>query len=103
MFLLITKNIPQQVHPRFITNQKAVIESAYSGDAVTSSMFNLSKGGAYCEFEADESFRIGDVLRIKIQLNDMNLERVMNAKLVWKTRRGSYSGKPGIGVKFISA
>ena len=100
--LLITKSIPQQDHQRFVTNQKAYVESIYSGEGVQSSMYNLSKGGAYCEFDANYSFQIGDMVNLKIQLGELN-ERVMRAKLVWKTRRGAYSGKPGLGLKFVAA
>src|SRR5690349_17208069 len=49
--LMAARQLPQQMHRRFKTQQKAVLETYISGDVIPSQMFNLSVGGAYFEFE----------------------------------------------------
>jgi hypothetical protein len=64
--LLMTKQIPQQLYKRFRTNQLASIENLADGSRLDSNMYNLSKGGVYCEFSAEPRFAVGDVVRMKV-------------------------------------
>jgi response regulator RpfG family c-di-GMP phosphodiesterase len=101
--LLISKAVPKQVYRRFNTNQIAQLERLTSGEEVLTSMYNLSKGGAYCEFDSSETLVVGDVVRMKVALNDLDSEHTFNAKVVWTTRKGKFSGRFGCGVRFVNA
>lgn len=101
--LLISKKVPKQMYRRFNTNQIAEVEELSSGSSVLTSMYNLSKGGAYCEFEAQDSLSVGDYIRMKVAIPDTNSEYTFNAKVVWTTAKGRFSGRFGCGFKFVSA
>lgn len=101
--LLVSKAVPKQVYRRFNTNQIAQIERLSSGDEVLTSMYNLSKGGAYCEFDSNEALAVGDVVRMRVALNDLNSQHTFNAKVVWTTRKGKFSGRFGCGIRFVNS
>lgn len=101
--LLVAKRVPKQVFRRFNTNQIAQIESLDDGENLLTSMYNLSKGGAYCEFESNNLLAVGDVIRLKVFLNDTNREYTFNAKVVWTTAAGRFSGRFGCGFRFVTA
>lgn len=101
--LVVSKTIPQQQFQRFRTNQLAEVEAIMDGDYLVGNMYNLSKGGAYCEFDGPRVFSIGDLVRVKVSLNDMKSERLVNAKVVWTTIKGRTSGRPGVGMRFVNA
>ncbi len=101
--LLVAKRVPKQVFRRFNKNQIAQIESLDDGDNLLTSMYNLSKGGAYCEFESNSLLAVGDVVRLKIFLSDTNSEYTFNAKVIWTTATGRFSGRFGCGFRFIAA
>lgn len=101
--LLAQKTIPKQKFRRFNTNQIAQIETLTDGDNLLTSMYNLSKGGAYCEFDGGKQMSIGDLIRLKIILSETNTEHSVNAKVVWTTSRGRFSGRQGLGVRFLTA
>ncbi len=101
--LLIAKKVPKQVFRRFNTNQIAHMEALSSGDSLLSSMYNLSKGGVYCEFDGANRVAVGDMFRMKIYLNDTNSEYTFNARVVWVTQKGRFSGRFGCGFKFVTA
>lgn len=100
--LLIARSVPQQLHYRFSTNQLTIMEVAQSGAYTMSNMYNLSKGGAYCEYDKDFDLPIGEVVKIRVHLQEVRKERSLPAKVVWKTREGAYSGRYGVGLRFIS-
>jgi response regulator RpfG family c-di-GMP phosphodiesterase len=101
--LLVVKKVPKQIYRRFDTNQIAHIEGLSTGDVLMTSMYNLSKGGAYCEFESPTMVAVGDMYRFKVFINDTNSEYTFNAKIIWTTPKGRFSGRFGCGVKFVSA
>lgn len=101
--MLVAKRVPKQIFKRFSTNQITELEALSSGDNVLSSMYNLSKGGAYCEFESSHDIGVGDVVRVKVSLTDANRTHVVNARVVWTTQRGRFSGRFGCGLKFVNA
>lgn len=102
--LIKSRQIPQQMLQRYPTNQRVMVESIQEGMAIDSSMYNLSKGGAYCEFDpVDEvSFAIGDIVKLSVPLTDLSKSHALSAKVVWTTRKGRYSGRQGLGLKFIN-
>ena len=101
--LLISKVVPKQLYRRFNTNQMAQVERLASGDALLTSMYNLSKGGAYFEFDAEDKLTVGDVVRLKVSLSDVKAEHTFNAKVVWTTRKGKFSGRFGCGIRFVNS
>jgi Tfp pilus assembly protein PilZ len=101
--LLVSKRVPKQMFRRFNTNQIAQVEALESGSSLLTSMYNLSKGGAYCEFESDENITVGDFIRVKVSIPDTNNQYTFNAKVVWTTGKGRFSGRFGCGLRFVSA
>jgi Tfp pilus assembly protein PilZ len=99
--LMQSRNLPQQMFRRFKTNQPLKIESYSTGEHIESSMFNLSVGGAYFETEKKPTAAVGDLVKMQVNLNDVEKSHMMNARIVWTTRKGSYSGGFGVGVKFV--
>jgi len=100
--IMVQRSLQQQMYRRFRTDQTAEVETFVSGSSFTSQMFNLSKGGAYCEFtDRPGELSVGDLVRLSVSLGDMHREYTMNARVVWTTRKGSYSGGYGAGVKFV--
>lgn len=102
--LLRVRQIPQQMLQRYPTNQRVVVESLQEGMVIDSSMYNLSKGGAYCEFDPTDETQvsIGDLVKISVPLSDLSKSHALNAKVVWTTKKGRYSGRHGFGLKFIN-
>jgi Tfp pilus assembly protein PilZ len=101
--LIHSRKIPQQVFKRFRTDQSIKVEPLLKGDAFVSKMFNLSKGGAYFEFNGEIPLGTGDLLRLHIPLMDVSKSHVLNGRVVWTTRAGKYTGQGGIGVRFLNA
>ena len=100
--LLLARRVPKQAHRRFKTNQIVQMDSLTSDRSLLTNMFNLSKGGAYCEFEGGGAVTVGDLYRMKINLSDTSREYTFNAKVVWTTPDGRFSGRIGCGLKFVS-
>jgi Tfp pilus assembly protein PilZ len=99
--LMASRTVPQQMHRRFRTQQNAVIEPYLTGDTITTKMFNLSVGGAYFEIDGQQRVSVGDLVRLKVNLNDVLREHCVNARVVWTTRKGTNGVGAGIGVRFI--
>lgn len=99
--LMLARNVPQQQHRRFRTHQNTVLETYISGDAIHSQMYNLSVGGAYVEYNDRTKLAVGDLVRLKIPLQDLSREHSVNARVVWTTRKGMNSGGFGAGIRFI--
>ncbi len=99
--LIQSRNLPQQMYKRFKTNQPLNVETYSTGEQIESSMFNLSVGGAYFETEKKPVASVGDLLKMQVNLNDVEKSHMMSARIVWTTKKGSYSGGYGVGVKFV--
>lgn len=100
--LMMARRVPRQAHRRFNTNLMAQMESMSSGNPLLTSMYNLSKGGAYCEFDSRENITVGDLIKLKINLEDTKSDYDLSAKVVWTVQKGRFSGRFGCGFKFIS-
>lgn len=98
--LLVTRGVPKQIFRRYNTNQIAQIESTRSGENILTCMFNLSQGGAYVEFKDITSVGVGDLYKIKVNIENAN-QYTINAKVVWTTQAGRFSGRFGCGLKFL--
>jgi DNA-binding NtrC family response regulator len=100
--LIFSKAVRKQTFRRFNTNQIAEVEALQTGESWMTSMYNLSQSGAYCEFEAGASCSVGDLIRLKVRIEETNREYSFNAKVVWTTDEGKFSGRPGVGLRFVS-
>lgn len=101
--LMVTKTVPQQIFRRYRTNIMATLETFISGEKYETHMFNLSKGGAYFEFARRPIMSIGDLLRLKVHLSDMDRDHHVHGRVVWTTHKGHAAGGYGIGVKFMKS
>lgn len=100
--LMVQRSIHQQIHRRYRTQIKAKMETFINGESFETYLFNLSKGGAYCEFAgASNILGIGDLVRLKVNLEDVQRDYNLTARVVWTTRKGSYSGGHGAGLRFV--
>jgi Tfp pilus assembly protein PilZ len=99
--LMVAKSVPQQVFRRYRTNLPATLETFISGDKFQTHMFNLSRGGAYFELEKKPQVAIGDLLRLKVHLSDMDRQHHIHGRVVWTTHKGHAGGGYGLGVKFM--
>ena len=100
--LMLARRVPRQAHRRFNTNLMAQIEPFTSGSPLLTSMYNLSKGGAYCEFDSRENLSVGDLIKLKVNLSDTQSDYDLSAKVVWTVKKGRFSGRFGCGFKFVS-
>lgn len=99
--LMVSRTITQQRFKRFPTQQTATMETFMSGETLPSQIYNLSMGGAYCELFGRCNVSVGDLVKLKVHLEDLGRQHVMNAKVVWMTRNGPCTGGQGVGMKFV--
>lgn len=98
--MLTARAVAQRVHRRFNTDQAAEIEFYGRNDRYISRVCNLSKGGAYLETSIGAAIRVGDMMRVTLELKDVNRTYTMPARVVW-TRRSAERGDTGVGVEFV--
>lgn len=99
--LMLSRNVPQQMHKRFKTQQSLMLETYATGELHPSNMYNLSVGGAYCEFTEKPKVSVGELVRLRVNLNDVSKEHSLSARVVWTTRNGPNGGEFGVGLRFI--
>jgi hypothetical protein len=95
---LVTGEVAQQVHRRFDTEQEALVEFGV-GKAVSSRIFNMSRTGAYLELNALQDVQIGESIKLRMELENVNRTYVMPARIVWSQVMGR-TGGTGVGVHF---
>ncbi len=100
--LLLARRVPKQIFRRFNTNQLAELESLSSGNSVLTCMYNLSQGGGYVEFDSADPITVGDLLKIRVALEQTEKQYALNAKVIWTTPKGRFSGRFGCGFKFVT-
>ena len=98
--MLNARAVAQQVHRRFHTDEVAEIVPFGKDDAYETKLFNISKGGAYLEFEAYAPVRIGDMVRVKVELKAVNRVYTVPARVVW-TGKAAGRSATGAGVQFV--
>jgi Tfp pilus assembly protein PilZ len=101
--LLVARRLPKQIYRRFNTNQMGHIEGLVSGDSLLISMYNLSQGGAYIEFDCAKPLSVGDLYKLSVQIENSKNQYSFNAKVVWTTPEGRFSGRFGCGLRFVTA
>lgn len=99
--LMVSKTVPQQIFRRYRTNITATLETFISGERYYTHMFNLSRGGAYFELTQKPTVGVGDLLRLKVNLSDVDREHHIHGRVVWTTHKGHAAGGYGLGVKFM--
>lgn len=101
--LMIARTVSQQVFRRYRTNLSATLETFISGESYHTHMFNLSRGGAYFEMNKKPTVGVGDLLRLKVHLQDMEREHHVHGRIVWTTHKGHAAGGYGLGIKFMKS
>lgn len=82
---------------RYPTHELAQLEVYGKVGKYSAHMKNISRTGAFFEmYNHVTQLRIGDVIQIKISLNQLNKEHFMNAEVIWKKNAN-------IGVQFINS
>lgn len=99
--MLLLRQIPQQKNERYRTETSSTVEFPLTGDELNSMLFNLSKTGAYMEFQEKPPVSVGDVVRVRVQLDQLNKDHHLPAKVVWFSRRGQTKGGFGVGLQFM--
>jgi Tfp pilus assembly protein PilZ len=99
--LMVAKQVPQQVFRRYKTNIEATLETFITGEKINTHMFNLSRGGAYFELPKKPSVNVGDLLRLKVHLQEFERDHNIHGRVVWTTHKGHAAGGYGVGVKFM--
>lgn len=96
--------VAQRIYRRFNTEQQATVEFT-GGDrggsrAIGSRIFNMSKTGAYLELNSLQDVNVGDMIKLRMELEDVSRTYVMPAKIVWTQIMGR-TGGTGVGVHFM--
>lgn len=99
--------VAQRIYRRFNTEQQATVE--FSGTdsggksggtrAIGSRIFNMSKTGAYLELNSLQDVNVGEMVKLRMELEDVSRTYVMPAKIVWTQIMGR-TGGTGVGVHF---
>ena len=99
---IFAAQVRQRVFRRYRTNQKTIVERYTKEDSKEGTVLNLSKGGAYVEGEF-ENLDVGELLRLQINLNEVDREYTMPARVIWKVGRENALNQTntGIGVEFV--
>jgi Tfp pilus assembly protein PilZ len=102
--MLSARVVAQRVHRRFNTAEIAAVELYGRSDSYNSRVCNMSKGGAYLEFSNHLPIRVGDMVRMKVELKDVSRIYTVPARVVWTggtAGRSSAAPKLGVGVEFV--
>jgi Tfp pilus assembly protein PilZ len=98
--MLTARMVAQRVHRRFNTDQMGALEFYGRTEQIKSKVCNISKGGAYLELMTPAPLRAGDIVRLTVELNDLNRCYVVSARVVW-TKNLNQKDSPGVGVEFV--
>jgi response regulator RpfG family c-di-GMP phosphodiesterase len=95
---IMTGEVMQQIHKRFNTEQEAQVEFG-AGKPLASRIFNMSRTGAYLELNALQDVKVGESVKLRMELENVNRTYVMPARIVWTQTMGR-TGGTGVGVHF---
>lgn len=96
---LLKGAVAQRIHRRFTVEQEALVDFGVGRGTIGSRVFNMSKTGAYLELNALQDIRVGESVKLRMELEDMNRTYVMPAKVVWTQVMGR-TGGTGLGISF---
>ncbi len=94
---LHTKQVQQRKFRRYATQQVVSVSSYVSEYHSPSRVNNMSLGGLRIE-GAVEALKVGEVVKINFSLDKLNVERVMNGRVVWIDQE---QGQPSAGIQFM--
>lgn len=89
--------VAQRKFRRFSTNQKVAV-SSYKTDFRTSTRVNNISLGGMCVEGDWADLQVGDLLKINFSFDKLNVERVMNGKVIWVQEEGEQSSA---GIQFV--
>lgn len=90
--------VAQQVYKRFATEQQALVEFT-AGGSVGSRILNMSRTGAYLELNRLQDVKVGDTVKVRMDLDDVSRTYVMPARIIWTQVMGR-TGGTGVGLHF---
>jgi len=99
--ILDARGVAQRIHRRFNTEQKAFIEIYGKNVESETTLFNMSRGGAYFELPAQPDIVVGDIVKLNVDLKELKHNYRIHAKVIWTTPKGISTGGYGVGVEFI--
>lgn len=92
--------VTQRIYRRYETDEDAEVEFFGANDRFKSKVRNLSKGGAYLELFDDAAIKVGDILKLRLELHQVKRTYTLPAKVVWTGRSRTQSSQ-AVGVEFI--
>jgi response regulator RpfG family c-di-GMP phosphodiesterase len=99
--LLEGRQCKQRIFRRYMTDEVAHLEIFNkTGENIPSRVRNLSKGGAFLEYTG-MPINVGDILRVAIDLKEVDKSYDLNGRVVWSTTVSPWGSDPGIGIEFI--
>lgn len=101
--MLMAREVEQRIHRRFNTDEMAEIVPFDQSGIYSSRVCNMSKGGAYLEFFRSAPIRKGDMVRLKVELKEVNRVYTVPAKVVWTGRTNDAGSNFTAGVQFVGA
>ena len=99
--MLNARAVSQRVHRRFNTDEFA--EVAGVAGKLQSRVGNMSKGGAYLEFSDPATLNLGEVVKVTMELKDVNRTYTVQARVVWVGRALNSRADCGVGVQFLGS
>ena len=93
------KKVSPRAYRRYTTDQVADIEYWNTGRKINGQILNLSLGGAQLKLK-DPGIKVGDVLKLNVELEEVAKRHEVNAKVVW----GDYdpvTQNNQVGVQFV--
>lgn len=94
---LNTLQVQQRKYRRYPTQQTVNLSSYVTDFKAPSRVNNMSLGGLRLEGPVDQ-LRIGEVVKINFSLDKLNVERVMNGRVVWVDTENP---RPSAGIQFM--
>lgn len=88
--------VAQRKFRRFSTNQDVAVTSYKTDFKSVTKVHNISLGGLCVEGHA-RGLQVGDLLKINFSFEKLNVERVMNGKVIWVQDGES----PSAGIQFV--
>jgi Tfp pilus assembly protein PilZ len=99
--LLQNPSLQQQKFKRYSTEVSSRIEGLLTKQSQPAVMRNLSRGGAFIELKDRPQFHVGDLVRLHIELSDVDRKYSLSGRVVWETDRTKSTGQPGFGMEFV--
>ncbi len=90
-------------HFRYSANQHGSIEVLSNSKVHLGIVINISRGGALFESDHDMNLMDHDIVRLGIQLSQINKIHIMNAEVVWISPIDPQTKKMSIGLKFMGS